>query len=213
MKINLRGFRVTVVQAVPEYSAVLRPAPSNVLQSCGRRECGVAPAGSSASDTARRSTCCQSTDCQVITGELIREQDSTGPSFLKPVLCKDIQTPLGKDRIAVHPVFCIPDMDLHLCAGNIIIMQMDDFGNTHSGRIHGCKHSCILYVVNSVQQAVDFINRQNSWKFMFQNHARDCNVIPKGCAGHSDRKSGWQNYKGSEWWLSALRPFLQEEKP
>ena len=34
MKINLRGFRVTVVQAVPEYSAVLRPAPSNVLQSC-----------------------------------------------------------------------------------------------------------------------------------------------------------------------------------
>ena len=120
----------------------------------------------------------QSTDCQVITGELIREQDSHGPSFLKPVLCKDIQTPLGKDRIAVHPVFCIPDMDLHLCAGNIIIMQMDDFGNTHSGRIHGC--NIALYFMSSQRpQAVDFINRQNSWKFMFQNHARDCNVIPK----------------------------------
>lgn len=72
----------------------------------------------------------QSTDCQVITGELIREQDSTGPSFLKPVLCKNIQTPPGENRIAVHPVLCIPDMDLHICAGNIIIMQMDDFGNT-----------------------------------------------------------------------------------
>lgn len=58
-------------------------------------------------------------------------------------------------------------------------MQMDDFGNTHSGRIHRCKHSFIFYVINSAQQTVDFINRQNSWKFVFQNHARDCNVIPK----------------------------------
>src|SRR5699024_1839319 len=140
MKINLRGFRVTVskqcLNILPFYALLhqmcCKAVPEGVW-SCSRRKFSL-----------RYSTAhhlFQSTDCQVITGELIREQDSTGTYFLKPVLCKDIQTPHGKDRIAVHKVFCIPDMDLHLCAGNIIIMLMDDFGNTHSGRIHGCKHS------------------------------------------------------------------------
>lgn len=121
----------------------------------------------------------QCIDRQVITGKFIRKQDSMGTSFLKPVLCKDIQTPFGKNRISIHPVLCISDMNLHICAGDIIIMQMDHFGNTHSGRIHGCKHSLIFEVINSIQQTVDFIHRQNSWKFMLQNHAGDSNVIPK----------------------------------
>ena len=56
----------------------------------------------------------QCTDCQVITGEFIRKQDSTRPSFLKPVLCKDIQTTLGKDCITIHPVLSISDMYLHI---------------------------------------------------------------------------------------------------
>lgn len=178
MKINLRGFRVTVsrqcLDILPFYALLhqmcCKAMPEGV-GSCSHRKFSIrySPAHH----------LFQCTDYQVITGELIREQDSPGPSLLKPVLCKDIQIPPGKNRIAIHPVLCIPDMDLHICAGNIIIMQMDDFGNAHSGRIHRCKHSFIFYVINSVQQTVDFINRQNSRKFVFRNHARDCNVIPK----------------------------------
>ena len=56
----------------------------------------------------------QCTDCQVITSKFIRKQDPTGTSFLKPVLCKDIQTPFRKNCIAIHPVLRIPDMDLHI---------------------------------------------------------------------------------------------------
>ena len=55
-----------------------------------------------------------SSDCQVIPGKFIRKQDSTGTPFLKPVLCKDIQTPFRKNCIAVHPVLRIPDMNLHI---------------------------------------------------------------------------------------------------
>ena len=35
-------------------------------------------------------------------------------ALLKPVLCKDIQTPFRKNCIAVHPVLRISDMDLHI---------------------------------------------------------------------------------------------------
>ena len=44
----------------------------------------------------------QSTDSQVITGKFIRKQDATGTTFLKPVLCKDIQTTLGDDIFAKY---------------------------------------------------------------------------------------------------------------
>ncbi len=74
----------------------------------------------------------QSTDRQIITGKFIRKQDATGTTFLKPVLCKDIQTPFGENGITIHSILGIPDMDLHIRTGDIVIMKMDHFRNSHA---------------------------------------------------------------------------------
>ena len=58
-------------------------------------------------------------------------------------------------------------------------MQMDDFRNTHSGRIHRCKHSFIFDVRGSIQQAADFRGSQYRWKLVSQNHTWNRDIIPK----------------------------------
>ena len=113
MKINFRGFWVTVskqcLNILPFYSLLHQmscKAMTETVWSCflWKFSIGYCPSHH----------LLQCTDCQVIPGKFIRKQDSTGTPFLKPVLCKDIQTPFRKNCIAVHPVLRIPDMNLHI---------------------------------------------------------------------------------------------------
>lgn len=113
MKIYFRGFRITVskqsLNVLPFYALFHQmgcKAMAQTVRGCCLRKFSI-------------SYCpphdlFQSTDCQVITGKFIWKQDATGTTFLKSVLCKDIQTTLRENGIAVHPVFRIPDMDLHI---------------------------------------------------------------------------------------------------
>ena len=130
----------------------------------------------------------QGTHGQIAAGKLIREQDAAWPALCKPVFCEEIQTPLGKDRITVHPVLRIPHMDLHICTGNVIIMQMDHFGNPHSGSVHGCKHCSVFNVINSFQQTVNLIRCKYSREFPLYNHTRDNSIIPKDVQDISVKK-------------------------
>ncbi len=58
-------------------------------------------------------------------------------------------------------------------------MQVDHFGNTHSGRVHCCEHGFIFKILNGIQKTVDLIGSKNCWKFPLHDHAWDQSVIPK----------------------------------
>lgn len=68
------------------------------------------------------------------------------------------------------------------------------------------KKSCGIYEIENSKGRV-------SYKIFVGNGNLHLYVIPKDVQDIPIEKSGWQNYKGSGWWLSALRPFSQEEKP
>ena len=72
------------------------------------------------------------------------EKNTFRPATLIPVFCKESEILTGKDRISVNPPFCLPDMDRHVRAGNIIIVKMDNFRYTQTGRIHG-GNNCFVF--------------------------------------------------------------------
>ena len=86
---------------------------------------------------------------------------------------------MSVDRFGVSAAEKIINQMGLVFAGNIIIMQMDYFGNPHSGRVHGCKHGLVFNVINGIQQTVDLIRCKYSREFPLYNHARNYSIIPK----------------------------------
>ncbi len=111
---------------------------------------------------------------------------------------KNIQAPFGKDLITAYLASSTAH-GLHICSRDIIIMQMDHFGNPESGGIHDCKHGFVFDVIDSVQQMVDFIGSQAQLKLVFLDHTRNHNVIPKDVQDIPVKKADGGNCKDSEW--------------
>ena len=70
-------------------------------------------------------------------------------------------------------------MNLHVCAGNIIIMKMNHFRDTHSGRIHCGEHGFIFQVIRSIKKPANFISRKYGWEFVLYYHAWNSDIIPQ----------------------------------
>lgn len=84
--------------------------------------------------------------CKVTASKLIWKENILGPAALEPVFREEVEIAPGQDGISVHPAFGLSHMDLHVCPGNVFIMQVDDFGNPQHGRIHGGKHRLVFQV-------------------------------------------------------------------
>ena len=58
-------------------------------------------------------------------------------------------------------------------------MEMDHFGDTHSGRIHRGKHGFIFQVICSTKELIGFTSRKYGWEFVFYYHAWNGDIIPQ----------------------------------
>lgn len=70
-------------------------------------------------------------------------------------------------------------MDLHVRSGNVFIMQVDDFGNPQSGRIHGGKHRPVFQVIGRIEESVNILPGQSGGELMVDAHAGHPDIIPE----------------------------------
>ena len=121
----------------------------------------------------------QCTYGKILPCKLIRKQNALWSAFPEPVFRKKCKVSFRQNGITVHPVLGIPDMNLHVCAGNIIIMKMNHLRDTHSGRIHCGEHGFIFQVIRSIKKPVNFISRKYCWEFVLYYHAWNSDIIPQ----------------------------------
>lgn len=61
-------------------------------------------------------------------------------------------------------------MNLHMGVGNILVMKLNNFEDTHFERIHGGKHDFIPQVIRSIKKFIGFINGKYDRELVLYHH-------------------------------------------
>lgn len=106
------------------------------------------------------------------------EKNTFRTAALIPVFCEEIQILLGKDCEPINSPFRFTDMNSHVGAGNIIIVEMDYLGYTQARRIHGCNDGFMLEILCCINDRIYLLMGKNRRKSAFPLHCRDIIIVP-----------------------------------